>query len=82
MKVKSDKYVFPVVGTTEAQKYFVNEVLLPKMKAAGMIERAHISDLTRWAIDRGAKEVGVLIETPTVERQKAGRKKKTEVVLM
>lgn len=66
---------FPKVGTTVEQKYFVNEVLLPKMKDALLIECANVSDLMRWAIERGAKEVGVRIETPIVEKRKPGRKK-------
>lgn len=67
---------FPKVGTTVEQKYFVNEILLPKMKEAQMIECANVSDLMRWAIERGANEVGVKIGTPMVEKKKAGRKKK------
>lgn len=66
---------FPKVGTTVEQKYFVNEILLPKMKDAGLIECANYSDLVRLAIERGAKEVGVRIETPTIQKQKPGRKK-------
>lgn len=65
---------FPKVGTTEAQKEFVNELLLPKMKDAGLIECANVSDFTRWAIEAGAKAVGVKIETPLVEKKKPGRK--------
>jgi len=70
------KEYFPKVGTTVEQKYFVNEILLPKMKDALLIECANVSDLVRWAIDEGAAKVGVKIETPQVERQKPGRKKK------
>ena len=65
---------FPKVGTTEAQKEFVNELLLPKMKDAGLIECANVSDFTRWAIEAGAKAVGVKIETPKVEKKTPGRK--------
>ena len=67
---------FPKVGTTPEQKYFVNEVLLPKMKAQGLIECANVSDLTRWAIDTGAEAVGVKIKTPIVVKKKVGRKAK------
>ena len=65
---------FPKVGTTVEQKYFVNEVLLPKMNEAGLIECPNVSDLLRWAIERGARAVGVKLETPTVEKRKPGRK--------
>lgn len=66
---------FPKVGTTVEQKYFVNEVLLPKMNEAGLIACPNVSDLLRWAIERGAREVGVKLETPTIEKRKPGRKK-------
>lgn len=68
---------FPKVGTNEMQKYFVNEILLPKMSEAGILSGANFSDLARWAIERGASEVGMKIETPLVERKKPGRKKKS-----
>lgn len=67
---------FPKVGTTLEQKYFVNEVLLPKMKERGLIECANVSDLTRWAIEAGAEAVGVKIQTPILVKKKVGRKAK------
>lgn len=70
------KIWFPKVGTTIEQKYFVNDLLLPKMKAAGLIDCENVSDLMRWAIERGANEVGVKIDTPLIEKRKPGRKKK------
>lgn len=77
---KDKKGWFTRVATTEEQKYFVNEVLLPKMKAQGLIECAKVSDLVRWAIEAGAETVGVKIQTPTVQKKKVGRKAKTDVV--
>lgn len=65
---------FTRVATTEAQKQFVNDLLLPKMKDAGLIECANVSDFTRWAIEAGAKAVGVKIETPKVKKRTPGRK--------
>lgn len=67
---------FPKVGTTDAQKEFVNDLLLPKMKDAGLIESENVSDLVRWAIESGANTVGIKIDTPTVEKKKPGRKSK------
>lgn len=74
-ETEKKKTWFPKVGTTEAQKEFVNDLLLPKMKDAGLIESANVSDLVRWAIESGANTVGVKIDTPTVSKRKAGRKK-------
>ena len=75
-ETEKKKTWFPKVGTTEAQKEFVNDLLLPKMKDAGLIESANVSDLVRWAIESGANTVGVKIDTPTVEKRKPGRKSK------
>ena len=76
MENENKKVWFPKVGTTEAQKEFVNELLLPKMKDQGLIESACVSDLVRWAIESGANTVGVKIDTPTVLKGKPGRKNK------
>ena len=73
-ETEKKKTWFPKVWTTEAQKEFVNDLLLPKMKDAGLIESANVSDLVRWAIESGANTVGVKIDTPTVEKKKPGRK--------
>lgn len=73
-ETEKKKTWFPKVGTTEAQKEFVNDLLLPKMKDAGLIESANVSDFVRWAIESGANTVGVKIDTPTVEKKKPGRK--------
>jgi len=73
---------FPKVCTTKAQKYFVEEVLLQKMSEAGLIERANFSEFVRASIKKSAKDLGIMIDTPTYKKQKQGRKKKTEVVLM
>jgi hypothetical protein len=75
-ETEKKKTWFPKVGTTEAQKEFVNDLLLPKMKDAGLIESANVSDLVRWAIESGANTVGVKIDTPMVEKKKPGRKSK------
>jgi len=75
-ETEKKKTWFPKVGTTEAQKEFVNDLLLPKMKDAGLIEFANVSDLVRWAIESGAKSVGLKIETPIVSKRKPGRKGK------
>lgn len=72
---KQKRIWFPKVGTDSAQKYFVEDVLLQKMEDAGLIKCAKYSDLVRWAIERGAKEVGVMMETPTYQKKKSGRKK-------
>ena len=75
-ETEKKKTWFPKVGTTEAQKEFVIELILPKMKDAGLIQSANVSDLVRWAIESGAKAVGVKIETPMVSKRKPGRKSK------
>ena len=76
MENENKKVWFPKVGTTEAQKEFVNELLLPKMKEQGLIECEAVSDLVRWAIESGAEATGIKIDTPTVLKGKPGRKNK------
>lgn len=72
----------PRVTATAQQREWINTVLLPEMTEQGIIDRAHFSEFVRWAIRRGAIEIGLQKEMPVMIKRSAGRKKKTEVVLM
>lgn len=76
-KVPENRGFFPKVTTTEAQREFVYEVLIPELRKSGAIEGEGFSDLVRWAVNAASTSVG--LKPVEMKALKPGRKRKKAV---